>query len=93
VAYRKPAKGSSRLSNKDNGTGTIVGWSFDHPWQNQKRARIDCLKKGGKIQSLWILESRLDGFERSRSLIQLAKLGSGLVIDCRLNISSRPFEM
>jgi hypothetical protein len=32
----------------DNGAGTIVGWSFNHPYQNHERAKEDCLKKGGK---------------------------------------------
>src|SRR5258708_269829 len=30
---------------------------------------------------------------QSQSLMQPVKLGSGCVIDCRLNVSSRPFEM
>jgi hypothetical protein len=30
----------------DNGTGTIVGWSFNHP-HNRSTARMECRKKGG----------------------------------------------
>lgn len=32
----------------DNGNGTIVGWSFNHPNQNDKIAVGDCQKKGGQ---------------------------------------------
>jgi hypothetical protein len=38
-------KGAVAVS--DNGTGTIVGWCFNN-FQNHKRARIDCRKKGGQ---------------------------------------------
>jgi hypothetical protein len=31
----------------DNGTGTIVGWSFNQKGNGQ-RAKADCLKKGGQ---------------------------------------------
>lgn len=31
----------------DKGTGTIVGWSFDHK-KNGTRAKEDCQKKGGQ---------------------------------------------
>jgi hypothetical protein len=39
------AHGAVALS--DNGAGTIVGWCFNHPHQNTKRAREDCRRKGG----------------------------------------------
>jgi hypothetical protein len=32
----------------DNGTGTIVGWCFNHPYHNAKTAKDDCQKKGGQ---------------------------------------------
>jgi hypothetical protein len=32
----------------DAGTGTIVGWSFNHPYQDGKIAIKDCQKKGGQ---------------------------------------------
>jgi hypothetical protein len=50
------ARGSVAVS--DNGTGTIVGWSFDHPYQNHERARIDCLKKGRKTRRFLISERK-----------------------------------
>jgi hypothetical protein len=31
----------------DNGTGIIVGWCFNHPHHNAKKAVLDCQKKGG----------------------------------------------
>ncbi len=40
------AHGSIAIS--DNGTGTIVGWCFNHPHQNGKRAIEDCRRKGGQ---------------------------------------------
>jgi hypothetical protein len=32
----------------DNGTGTIVGWRFNHPYHNGKNAVLDCQRKGGQ---------------------------------------------
>jgi hypothetical protein len=32
----------------DSGTGTIVGWCFNHPYHNTRRAKEDCRKKGGQ---------------------------------------------
>ena len=32
----------------DSGTGTIVGWCFNHPYHNGKDAVLDCQKKGGQ---------------------------------------------
>jgi hypothetical protein len=32
----------------DNGTGNIVGWSFNHRYHNQKRALDECRRKGGQ---------------------------------------------
>jgi hypothetical protein len=32
----------------DNGTGNIVGWSFNNPYHNGKRAIEDCRRKGGQ---------------------------------------------
>jgi len=32
----------------DNGTGTIVGWSFNNPNLNGKKAIEDCRRKGGQ---------------------------------------------
>jgi hypothetical protein len=32
----------------DNGTGTILGWSFNHPYHNGSAARDDCRRKGGQ---------------------------------------------
>ena len=31
----------------DNGTGTIVGWSFNNAYHNERKAKEDCRKKGG----------------------------------------------
>jgi hypothetical protein len=32
----------------DAGTGTVVGWSFNRPFQNAKMAKADCQRKGGQ---------------------------------------------
>ena len=32
----------------DNGTGNIVGWSFNHRYHNSKKAVEDCQRKGGQ---------------------------------------------
>ena len=37
-----------RLGDSDNGTGAIVGWSFNHQYQNDKMAMDACQKKGGQ---------------------------------------------
>jgi len=43
-----PAMAHGAIAISDNGTGTIVGWCFSVPYQNQRRAVKDCLKKGGR---------------------------------------------
>jgi hypothetical protein len=40
------ANGAIAIS--DNGTGTIVGWSFNNLGHNTNRAKEDCQRKGGK---------------------------------------------
>lgn len=32
----------------DDGAGTIVGWSFNHPYHDKQRAVKDCQKRGGQ---------------------------------------------
>jgi hypothetical protein len=41
----------------DNGTGTIVGWSFDYNGHSRVRAKAECLKKGGKHPKLVVIGS------------------------------------
>ena len=48
------ARGAIAVS--DNGTGNIVGWSFNHPYHNTSAAKKDCQKKGGqnpKVVAHW----------------------------------------
>jgi hypothetical protein len=45
MTHWAPVHGAVAVS--DNGTGTIVGWSFNHPYHNRSTARMECRKKGG----------------------------------------------
>jgi hypothetical protein len=45
-ANTRMAYGAIAIS--DNGTGNIVGWSFNNPYHNGKRAIEDCRRKGGQ---------------------------------------------
>jgi hypothetical protein len=45
-AHYSIAHGAIAVS--DNGAGTIVGWSFNHPYQNWKIAKAECVRKGGQ---------------------------------------------
>jgi hypothetical protein len=46
--WSTPRMAHGAIAISDNGTGTIVGWCFNVPYQNHKRAIKDCLKKGGR---------------------------------------------
>ena len=51
--HRAAAQANTRIAHgaiavSDNGTGTIVGWSFNHPYHNSQIAIKDCQKKGGQ---------------------------------------------
>jgi hypothetical protein len=42
-----PRMAHGAIAISDNGTGTIVGWSFNQR-QNWKKAKADCQRKGGQ---------------------------------------------
>ena len=43
-----PRMAHGAIAISDNGTGNIVGWSFNHPYQNGKIAKAECIRKGGQ---------------------------------------------
>jgi hypothetical protein len=43
-----PRLAHGAIAVSDAGTGSVVGWSFNRPYQNAKVAKKDCQRKGGQ---------------------------------------------
>jgi hypothetical protein len=52
IKWSHPAITHGSIAISDNGDGTILGWCFNWPHQNNRRAIEDCRKKGGQKPKL-----------------------------------------